>query len=86
VCALQLKGESYLFYEIAEGPGMTDAKCASWLQQVQALAGSAWVVTRVSTYPTSPVICSKTLSTGMKVSVIDPSHSDAGQEACKALL
>ena len=84
VCALKYSGGGYVFYEIAEGSEITEAKCASLLQEMQAAVGSALVVTRVFSYPAGPIICSKTYSDG-KYTIIDPANSLAGKEACKYL-
>ncbi len=83
----------FSYYEIIEGTSMTDASCDYLVQTLQAGldadpdpdTGATGKVVRVDSYPTTPVICTKTYTGHSTLTIVDPYQSFTSQALCDSL-
>jgi hypothetical protein len=84
ICALYVSEGD--FYEIIEGPYITDDICDTVIPSIQAelnvVLNANPTVTRVTSYPTSPVICNKVPVGRSFITVVDVHQSEISQGVC----
>ncbi len=79
----------FLYYEIIEGT-MTDETCDALIERMQAGfeaipdpdTGNIGYATRVESYPTSPIICTKAYPGHSTLTIIDTKFSEVSAQLC----
>ena len=81
-CAVKISGPEWAFYQIHTGVIWTDDRCNRMIQTILATITKVGqplpVVEIVSEYPTMPVVCSKTYSTGGTITIVDLQSPPSG--------